>query len=98
MADPTVVDVPDQHRFEVHLDGELAGFAQYREDRGRYVFFHTEVDDAFEGKGLGSVLARSALDEMRARGVTIVPQCPFIATWIERHPDYQDLVDGGAEV
>ena len=97
MAQPTVVDVPEKHRFEVHLDGELAGFAQYRDEDGHFVFTHTEIDDAFEGQGLGSALARGALDEMRERGVRIVPRCPFIASWIERHPDYADVVDPGAD-
>jgi predicted GNAT family acetyltransferase len=96
MADPTVVDVPEKHRFEVRVDGDLAGFANYREEGERVVFTHTEIDDAFEGHGLGSVLAKAALDEMRERGRTVVPQCPFIAKWIERHPDYTDLVDDGA--
>lgn len=77
----------------MQVDDRLAGFAQYRRHGGRLVFIHTEIDDAFEGQGLGSKLARAALDDARAHGLRVVPQCPFIAEWIRRHPDYADLVD-----
>ena len=88
-----VVDVPEQHRFEVRVDGELAGFAEYSRMGERLVFRHTEISDAYEGRGLGSQLARGALDLARAGDHPVVPLCPFIASYIERHPDYQDLVD-----
>lgn len=87
---------PDQSRYEARLGGELAGFAEYRlKGDDLIVFTHTEVDDAFEGRGVGGALARFALDDVRAGGVRrVVPQCPFIRSWIEKHPDYQDLVAG----
>jgi predicted GNAT family acetyltransferase len=88
-----VVDVPEQSRFEVRVDGELAGFADYSPLGGRVIFRHTEIHDAYEGRGLGSKLAQGALDLARAGGHPVVPLCPFIASYIERHPDYQDLVD-----
>lgn len=88
-----VADVEAEQRYEARLDGQLAGFAEYRRRDGRTVFTHTEVDDEFEGRGIGGALARGALDDVRARGELAVPVCPFIAAWIERHPDYQDLVD-----
>ncbi|MEW2356125.1 GNAT family N-acetyltransferase [Spirillospora sp. NPDC029432] len=79
-------------RYEIRVDGELAGFAEYRNRPGKIVFTHTEVFDAFEGKGVGGALARGALDDVRAKGgLAVVPLCPFIKGWIERHPDYQDL-------
>ena len=82
-----------ESRYEAHVDGELAGFAEFERDGDRIVFTHTEVDDAFEGKGVGSALARGALDDVRARGdLRVVPRCPFIRAWIEKHPDYDDLV------
>ena len=92
-TDVDVRDVDDSERYEARVAGELAGIAEYRRRDGRTVFTHTEVADAFEGKGVGSALARGALDDVRARGERAVPVCPFIAEWIERHPDYQDLVD-----
>ncbi len=93
MADVRVVDNPDENRFEAYVDGELAGFAEYRRrDGDRIVFSHTEVDDAFEGHGVGSKLAAGALDAARARGLTVTPLCPFIRAFIDRHPDYADLV------
>lgn len=88
-----VTDVEASQRYEARLDGELAGFAEYRRRDGRTVFTHTEVDDRFEGRGVGSALAAGALDDVRARGERAVPICPFIASFIERHDDYADLVD-----
>ncbi|HZC99368.1 MAG TPA: GNAT family N-acetyltransferase [Actinomycetes bacterium] len=87
-----VVNNPDQHRYEIHVDGTLAGIAQYRRQSGVVTFTHTEVDPAYEGQGLGSVLARCALDELRGSGEQIVPLCPFIAGYLRRHPQYLDLV------
>jgi hypothetical protein len=88
----TVFDVPEWGRFEIHVDGKLAGFAAYRIGPGTITFTHTEIDDAYGGRGLGGTLARAALDAARARGLRVVPECPFIRRWIGRHEDYQDLV------
>jgi uncharacterized protein len=87
-----VVDNPERNRYEMHVDGTLAGFAAYRRLGGIATFTHTEIEPAFEGQGLGSVLARSALDQVRGAGEQVVPQCPFIATYIRRHREYVDLV------
>jgi predicted GNAT family acetyltransferase len=93
-TEPTVFDVPERSRFEIHADGRLAGFAEYRvKDPGLIVFTHTEIDDAFEGRGLGSTLVRAALDAARTRGRAVRPDCPFVRGYIARHPDaYLDLV------
>jgi predicted GNAT family acetyltransferase len=88
----TVIDVPDWGRFEVHVDGRLAGFAAYRISPGTITFTHTEIDNAHEGKGFGSTLAQAALDAARARGLAVRPECRFIRGWIDRHPDYQNVV------
>ena len=94
MADVQVTDNRDELRFEARVDGELAGFAAYELADDLIVFTHTEVDDAYEGQGVGSALARGALDAVRADGTRrVLPRCPFIRGWIEKHPDYQDLVD-----
>jgi predicted GNAT family acetyltransferase len=83
-----------EQRYEAGVDGELAGIAAFQMDGDRIVFTHTEVDDRFEGQGIGSQLARHALDDVRARGsLRVVPRCPFIRSWIEKHPEYADLVD-----
>src|SRR5688572_21597923 len=92
-ASIAVVDAPDEHRFEIRVDGELAGFADYSRKGGRLIFRHTEIQDAYEGRGLGSKLAQGALDAARAGGHPVVPLCPFVASYIERHSEYQDLVD-----
>lgn len=85
----------DATRYEAHLDGELAGFAEYQRTDQLVVFTHTEVDPKFEGKGVGSALAAFALDEVRAAGThQVLPICPFIKVWIQRHPDYIQLVYG----
>lgn len=87
-----VIDNPDKNRFELTVDGALAGFSAYRRREGGIVFTHTEIDPSFEGKGLGSRLARAVLDEARARGLRVYAQCPFIAGYIDKHPEYQDLL------
>jgi hypothetical protein len=88
-----VRDNPDESRYVVLVDGELAGFALYRLRKGRITIFHTEIDPAFEGRGLAGELARYALEDVRARGLELEPRCPFFAGYIRRHPDeYLDLV------
>ncbi|MGY1692472.1 GNAT family N-acetyltransferase [Geodermatophilus sp. SYSU D01105] len=90
--EPVVVDVPGAGRFEVRVDGQVAGFAEYRRTASSVAFTHTVVDPAFEGRGLGSVLARGALDATRAAGHAVLPFCPFIRGYIQRHPAYLELV------
>ena len=94
VTDIEVTDDPGAHRYDVTVDGTPAGFAAYRL-RGAdvIVFTHTEVDPAFEGRGVGAALARGALDDVRARGERrVVALCPFISAWIARHPEYKDLL------
>jgi uncharacterized protein len=84
---------PTEYRYELWADGELADYTQYVLRRGRIAFVHTEVYESYEGLGLGGRLARAALDDARTRGLVVVPYCPFIADFIERHLDeYRDLV------
>ena len=93
MSDVEVRDNPAENRYEAWLGDELAGVAVYGLSEHAIVFQHTEVDDRFEGHGVGSALARGALDDVRAKGERdVVPLCPFIKGWIDKHPDYQDLV------
>ena len=87
-----VVHNPDQSRYEIHVDGEVAGFTQYRVTPDAIDFVHTEIDDAYEGQGLGGQLARGALDDVRANGQKVIATCPFIKGWIAKHEDYQDLL------
>ncbi len=83
---------PEQSRYAVFLDDELAGFAAYQEGEGEVSLTHTEIDSRFEGKGLGSGLARGVLDDLRAREVAVLPHCSFISGYIKRHAEYLDLV------
>lgn len=89
---PTVTDNPAESRYEIRVDGELAGFAHYRSTSEAVVFDHTEVDDDREGEGLGGRLARGALNDVRAKGRRVIAECPFIKDWIAKHDDYADLV------
>jgi predicted GNAT family acetyltransferase/glutaredoxin len=90
--EPSVVNVPEASRYELRDGERMIGEAAYRRRNGRIAFIHTEVDEALEGRGLGSALVATALDDARREGLEVVPLCPFVAALIERHPDYQDLV------
>lgn len=80
-----------RNRYELEVDGALA-IAEYRLRPGRITFTHTEVPDALEGRGIGSKLVRAALDDARARGLKVVPLCPFVKRYIEKHPEFRDLL------
>ncbi|MEU8245306.1 GNAT family N-acetyltransferase [Nonomuraea sp. NPDC048916] len=88
-----VVDNSAESRFEVLVDGKVAGFADYVLLPTKIIFSHTEVQPEFEGQGLGSKLIKHALDASRDTGLTVVPRCPYVARLIERNPRYQDLLD-----
>jgi predicted GNAT family acetyltransferase len=83
-----------ESRYEIHLDGELAGFAEYTDRPGRVVFTHTEIGDQFGGRGLAGRLIGWALDDVRARGLKLTPRCPFVRAYIDKHSEYADLVLG----
>lgn len=88
-----VRDDPDSHSYVVDVEGKRVGKTVYHMRQGRHVFVHTEVDDAHEGRGIGSKLVRSALDDVRAKGGKVVVLCPFVTAFMSRHPEYQDLID-----
>ncbi len=90
--DVRVVDVPDRSRFEIQVGGEVAGFAEYRRRPGLIAFVHTLTDPRFEGQGVASQLVRTALTQARAEGLSVLPFCPFVRGYIERHTEYLDLV------
>ncbi len=90
--DVKVVNNPEEHRYEVRADGELAGWTIYRERPGLIVFVHTEIDERFEGQGLASQLIRTALDDARDRELQVLPFCPFVNGYIARHREYAELV------
>ncbi|WP_030750049.1 GNAT family N-acetyltransferase [Streptomyces sp. NRRL F-5135] len=89
-----VGDVPDAKRYEARVDGEskVAGVAEYIRTTELIAFVHTEVAPEYGGRGVGSALARTALDEARATNLRVLATCPFFADWIARHPEYQDLL------
>ena len=93
--DRIVEDNPGMSRFELRVEGELVGWAEYLPAGESVIIAHTEIDERREGEGLGSVLVRGTLDRIRASGKTVIPTCPFTAAYIQRHPEYVDLVDPG---
>lgn len=86
-----VVNVEDRQRYEIVRDGVTLGHAAYQEADRLVVFTHTEVDPSLEGQGIGGLLVRAALDDVRSRGLTVLPICPFVQAWMSRHPAYADL-------
>ncbi|MBG0827003.1 N-acetyltransferase [Planomonospora sp. ID67723] len=89
-----VTAVPEKNLFEAEVDGEHAGQIEFVRRDGVIVYTHTEVDGPFEGRGIGGLLVRTALDAARAEGVKVVPRCSFVKSWIDGHPEYADLVGG----
>ncbi len=90
-----VADAPERERYEAREQDDVLGFAQYRLRPGLIAFVHTEVDERAEGRGVGSELVRFALDDTRARGLEVLPFCPFVNGWMRRHREYADLVPVG---
>ena len=86
------MDNPPEGRFELRLDGELVGFAEYRPAGDSVIIAHTEIADGHEGKGLGGLLVREALERIRASGKMVIPACAFTAAYIGRHAEFADLV------
>ncbi len=80
-----------EQRYEARVDGRLAVLT-YQQESGRIVYTHTEVPEGLEGQGIAGKLTRVALDDARAQRLTVVPRCPYVAGYIQRHPEYQDLV------
>ena len=87
-----VTERPERNRFEVFADGELAGFARYERDGDTLSFTHTETEPRLTGRGLATALIRAALDEVRERGLTVLPVCSFVRDFIEGNDGYADLV------
>ena len=90
----TVANSPENGRYVAEVDGEVAGYCVYHiRHGGIYFFVHTEILDGFEHRGIGQKLVREALDDVRTRGGTIVPLCPYVAAFIGTNPEYNDLID-----
>lgn len=87
-----VLDAPERGRFEILVDGELAGFTEYQDRPDIRVFPHTVVEERFGGRGLATEMVRQALDATRAAGRPVLPLCPVVRGFITKHPDYLDLV------
>jgi uncharacterized protein len=89
--DRVVIDNAERKRFELQV-GELIAIAEYIPGHDTITFTHTEVPQALEGQGVGSALVKGALEQVRQRAWKVAPMCPFVAAYIKRHPEYQDLV------
>jgi predicted GNAT family acetyltransferase len=92
-VDVVVRDNAQKRQFEACVEGDLAGFSAYELTDAGIMILHTEVDDAFEGKGVGSALVRQMLDQILADDeLKVTVLCPFVNAWLRRHPDYQELI------
>ncbi len=96
-AEPTIVDARDASRYEARVDGEIAGWVDYRRLRGRIAAIHTEVLPAFAGRGIARRLVRRVIDDARAEGIGVTPICPLFVAHFERHPEEADIVRTGRE-
>ncbi|WP_181313187.1 GNAT family N-acetyltransferase [Nocardioides campestrisoli] len=95
--DVNVIRNPDRQRYEADLgEPPVAGFLDYQETDDLVVLTHTEVDPSFEGRGVGSALARAALDDIRARRLKALVICPYVLRWLRGHPEYRDLLFNAA--
>jgi uncharacterized protein len=92
-AEPRIVDNDEEQRYELRIADERAGVIEYDTKPDTIVLIHTEIDPAFEGRGLGSKLIAWALKDIRDRGLKLKPVCPFVRAYLRRHPEEQDLVD-----
>ena len=91
---PVVIDVEEAKRYEASIDGDLAGVLEYVLKHGRLALIHTEVTPAFEGRGVAGELIRFAIDDARRRGLLVIATCPFVRTYVERHPETHDIIVG----
>lgn len=89
----SVTQVPDQGHFEINVDGTRAGLTQYRDHGNQRIFFHTEIGEQFGGRGLGSTLLGRALAETRDAGLRVVPVCDFVAGYLAKHHEFDDITD-----
>ncbi len=96
MATESLSHNPTLNRFEIAVDGTLAGYAEYELQDGTFLFCHTEILPTFEGQGLASKLARYALNHARSNGLRAVPVCSFFEGYMKKHPEYADLTDPDA--
>ncbi|MCC3761806.1 N-acetyltransferase [Glycomyces sp. TRM65418] len=92
-TEPVVDRVDGEHRYAITVDGRRAGFTAYRDQGDRRVFFHTEIDDAYAGRGLAAHLVERALTDVRDSGMRVVPVCPYVAKFLERHGEFADIAD-----
>lgn len=86
-----VVDNPEAGRYEARVDSRTA-VLEYRLDDGELLLAHTEVPEELEGQGIGSALARHALEDARSRGLSVRVRCPFVRGYVRRHPEFEDLL------
>ncbi|HET6182280.1 MAG TPA: GNAT family N-acetyltransferase [Acetobacteraceae bacterium] len=89
-----IIDNPALRRFEMHVEGAIA-FVEYARDGDRLVLIHTEIPESLGGRGIGSALARAVLEHLRAEGVRARVRCDFLARFVQRHPEFGDVVETG---
>lgn len=90
--EPVVTDMAERRRFEIACGAGVVGFMSYRRRPGAIALLHTEIASTHDGRGLGTLLVRTVLDNARAQGLAVLPYCPFVRGFIDRHPEYLDLV------
>jgi uncharacterized protein len=92
VGDIVVSNDPESRRYEAFVEGAPAGFADYHAQPGLITVLHTEIDPSFEGRGVGSAFVRGMLDDIHSQGARVLPVCPFVRAFLQRHPEYAELV------
>jgi predicted GNAT family acetyltransferase len=95
-AQTRITDNPDEDRYELFLDEELVAIIEYHSEPGVMALTHTEVLEAYEGQGLASRIVASALQDIRNRGLKLLPLCPYVQAYLGRHPEERDVVLGSS--
>ncbi|MDT5147511.1 MAG: uncharacterized protein QOC58_2156 [Mycobacterium sp.] len=89
----TTTVTTEEGRYTIAVDGKTVGLADFADRDNQRVFYHTEIDPAYGGRGLATILIEEALNEARGEGKRVVPVCSMVVTVLKKHPEFDDITD-----